>query len=203
MTQLRLPQIEWPTAAVLIATLSACALIWIFAGEERAELLALVASISAPVLAIMRALVGTPPPSGPALAVLLALGASSTLSGCGSSALRTHATIGAVAAATLASTHEGILRTCTAARESCRGAEPCLAIAHERCGVAADAQDTARDVVGVYLDAIEVAALADEGGVLAALAGALEAAQRAWESLGHALGVLGVGLPQLPIGGAR
>lgn len=121
-------------------------------------------------------------------------------SGCGASSLRTHATIGAIAASALATSEIAIVDTCRARRDACAGGLACVESVRASCVDAAAAQDATRDVVSVYLDAIEIAALADDGRVAEALAGALVAAQSAWAALGRTLGELGISLPS--IGGA-
>lgn len=125
-----------------------------------------------------------------------------SFSGCGSSALRTHATIGTVAAVSLQASHGALVTSCTTLRDACAD-DACVARVRSDCTTAADAQDAAVAVVRAYLDAIEVASLADEGRVASALFAALDAAVNAWESLGRALGAVGYTLPALPAWGAQ
>jgi hypothetical protein len=127
--------------------------------------------------------------------------ALSTLSACSPSALQTHATVALVASHTLEVTRASALATCTALRDTCRADLACIEHTRADCLAVADAQDATVAAVAVYVDSIELAALADEGRVMEALRFALEAASRAWDSLGERLAAVGIALPSL--GGAQ
>ena len=119
------------------------------------------------------------------------------LVGCSPSALQTHATIALVASHTLEVTRASALATCAALRDSCAADAACVEHTRADCLAVADAQDATVAAVAVYVDAVELAALADEGRVMDALRFALEAASRAWVSLGERLAVVGISLPAL------
>lgn len=119
------------------------------------------------------------------------------LVGCSPSALQTHATIALVASHTLEVTRASALATCTTLRDACAADAACIEHTRADCLAVADAQDAAVAAVAVYVDAVELAALADEGRVMEALRFALEAASRAWVSLGERLAVVGISLPAL------
>lgn len=123
------------------------------------------------------------------------------LVGCSPSALRTHATIALVASHTLEVTRASALASCAALRDTCAADVSCIERTRVDCLAVADAQDATVAAVAVYVDAVELAALADEGRVMEALRFALEAASRAWTSLGERLAVVGISLPAL--GGVR
>ena len=142
---------------------------------------------------MLRALeAGAPSTSILAGALTLAL-----LVGCSPSALRTHATIALVASHTLEVTRASALASCAALRDTCAADAACIESARSNCLAVADAQDATVAAVAVYVDAVELAALADEGRVMDALRFALEAASRAWVSLGERLAVVGISLPAL------
>jgi hypothetical protein len=124
-----------------------------------------------------------------------------TLSACSPSALQTHATIALVASHTLEVTRVSALATCAARRDTCAADAACVERVRTDCLAVADAQDATVAAVAVYVDSIELAALADEGRVMEALRFALEAASRAWASLGERLAAVGIALPSL--GGVR
>ena len=119
------------------------------------------------------------------------------LVGCSPSALRTHATIALVASHTLEVTRASALASCAALRDTCAADVACVESTRANCLAVADAQDATVAAVAVYVDAVELAALADEGRVMEALRFALEAAARAWVSLGERLAVVGISLPAL------
>lgn len=119
------------------------------------------------------------------------------LVGCSPSALQTHATIALVASHTLEVTRASALATCTALRDTCAADAACIEHTRANCLAVADAQDATVAAVAVYVDAVELAALADEGRVMEALRFTLEAVERAWVSFGERLAVVGISLPAL------
>lgn len=119
------------------------------------------------------------------------------LSACSPSALQTHATIALVASHTLEVTRASALSTCAALRDTCAADAACIESTRADCLAVADAQDVAVAAVSSYVDAVEIAALADEGRVMEALRFALEAAAGAWAELGARLAVVGIALPSL------
>ena len=123
------------------------------------------------------------------------------LSACSPSALQTHATIALVASHTLEVTRASALSTCTALRDTCAADAACVESTRADCLAVADAQDVAVAAVSSYVDAVEIAALADEGRVMEALRFALEAAASAWAELGARLAAVGIALPS--IGGVQ
>lgn len=127
-------------------------------------------------------------PTGLALALIV---------GCSPSALQTHATIALVASHTLEVTRASALATCTALRDACAADIACIEHTRADCLAVADAQDATVAAVAVYVDAVELAALADEGRVMEALRFTLEAVERAWVSFGERLAVVGISLPAL------
>lgn len=224
----RAPRIEWPTAAALTAVLAALVAVWVVASpEQRATMLTGVGAIGSVGLAVMRAMLSAqnaapppvaPPPRSPngidkhdplsrdsdrgALrvgAMLLALVCLPAL-GCGASALRTHATIATIAAGTLASTAPLVAPACDAALAGCDGAAACIDSTAERCRVAAVAAEGALVATRGYIDAIDVASLADEGLVLPALLSLASALAARWAEVVAALAGVGVTLPALDLG---
>lgn len=127
-------------------------------------------------------------PTGLALALLV---------GCSPSALQTHATIALVASHTLEATRAAEDATCLSLRDACAADLACLTSTKDTCVTIGDAQDAAVAAVEIYVDAVQLAGLADEGRVMEALRFALEAAARAWVSLGERLAVVGISLPAL------
>lgn len=123
------------------------------------------------------------------------------LSACSPSALQTHATIALIASHTLEVTRASALSTCAALRDTCAADAACIESTRTNCLAVADAQDVAVAAVSSYVDAVEIAALADEGRVMEALRFALEAAASAWAELGARLAVVGIALPS--IGGVQ
>jgi hypothetical protein len=121
----------------------------------------------------------------------------STLSACSPSALQTHATIALVASHTLEVTRASALATCAALRDTCAADAACIEHTRADCLAVADAQDAAVAAVTTYVDAVQLAALADEGRVMETLRFTLEAAERVWASLGERLAVVGIALPSL------
>lgn len=119
------------------------------------------------------------------------------LVGCSPSALQTHATIALVASHTLEATRAAEDATCLSLRDACAADLACLTSTKDTCVTIGDAQDAAVAAVEIYVDAVQLAGLADEGRVMEALRFALEAAARAWVSLGERLAVVGISLPAL------
>ena len=117
--------------------------------------------------------------------------------GCATSALKTHATIALVASHTLEVTHDSALQTCTILRDSCGFDAACTNAMRADCFAVAEAQDAAVEAVSTYVEAVQIAALAEEGRAIPALALALETATRAWAALGERLRAIGVALPQI------
>lgn len=226
---IRAPRIEWPTAVVLCALFAALFGVWALSSpEQRATLLTGVASVGGVALSLMRALLSAqrppappPPPHAngldrdalddvdtthlqrniaPVVAVVLA----GALSGCGPSALATHARVYAFAAVTLETAHASLVASCQAAHDACAGDTRCLSDAREACEVAAVAQDSTRDAVELYEGVIRAATVADGGDVMGSVMQALALAAQAWASLGARLAAVGVTLPALPaLGGAQ
>lgn len=119
---MKLPKIEWPTAAVLVAVIVAIVTVWVTSPDHRGDILAVLGTAGAVVLALMRALGAFPPspPSGPsatpssgadgvatkpqrrptvpppAARVALAIGLGLALVGCGAGTVGTFAAVGAV-----------------------------------------------------------------------------------------------------------
>lgn len=218
------PRIEWPTAAVLLGVLASMTAVWALASpEQRADLLTGIGAAGSVMLAIMRAILSRqdpPPPTSRSsangidrhdplqddrgshlpgsLRVALLVPLAIAVAGCGASALRTHATVGTVAAVTVASTAPLVAPACDAALTDCHGDAACIDRTGATCLAASRAHDAARAGVTAYLDAIEVAALADEGEVLPALATGLRGLAALWEAARVALAPLRVELPALP-----
>lgn len=185
--------ISWPTVAALGLVLAAFVAVWMTAtGEHRSEILAGVGAVGAVLLAALPGMLRRARVLVPVLLVALATQA------CGASALRTHASVGTVAAVTVASTAPLVAPACDAALTSCHGDAACIESTGESCLAASRAHDGVRAGVSAYLDAIEVAALADEGEVLPALATALRGLAALWEATRVALAPLHVELPALP-----
>lgn len=129
-----------------------------------------------------------------ALALLVVLGAS----GCGASALRTHATIATVASVAIAAAAPSVPAACDAALTTCRGEVACVTETAERCRVAARATDGLVAAVRGYVDAVEVASYADEGQALPALLAAWSGLVRLWPTVVAVLAAIGVTVPALP-----
>lgn len=186
--------ISWPTVAALGLVLAALVAVWVTGPDHRGDILAGLGALGAVLLAALPGMLRRARVLVPLLALGLALGSS----GCGASALRTHASIGTVAAVTVASTAPLVAPACDAALTACHGDAACIESTGERCLAASRAHDGVRAGVSAYLDAIEVAALADEGEVLPALATALRGLAALWEATRVALEPLHVELPALP-----
>ena len=186
--------IAWPTVAALGLVLAALVTVWITGPDHRGDILAGLGALGAVLLAALPGMLRRARVLVPLLALGLALGSA----GCGASALRTHASIGTVAAVTVASTAPLVAPACDAALTACHGDAACIDRTGETCLAASRAHDGVRAGVSAYLDAIEVAALADEGEVLPALATALRGLAALWEATRVALEPLHVDLPALP-----
>lgn len=130
--------------------------------------------------------------------LLAALACAAPLTGCGASALRTHATIGSVAAVTLGHAAPLVAPACDVALTQCRGEVACVTETAERCRVATGAVEGLVLVTRGYLDAIEVASMADEGEVMPALLTGLSRLVVRWAEVVALLGRFGVALPALP-----
>jgi len=128
----------------------------------------------------------------------LLLGLALIASGCGASALHTHARVGIFASVSLQASHGALVSTCTTLRDACMSEPGCLAERRASCEVAAHAQDGARDAVDVYLGAIELAQAAGGDGLGTILGQALTLTRSAYEGLARALAALGVPLPAIP-----
>ncbi len=183
-------RIEWPTVAVLGLVLAALVVVWVTGPEHRGDILAGVGAVGAVLLAVLRPMLIPPA----ALALLVVLGAS----GCGASALRTHATIATVASVAVASAAPAVPVACEAALTACHGEAPCVAETAERCRAAASATDGLVAAVRGYVDAVEVASYADEGSVLPALLAAWGGLVRLWPTVVAVLAAIGVTVPALP-----
>jgi hypothetical protein len=216
----RWPHIEWPTAIVLCVVLGSMVAVWALADAgERADILGGIGAAGSVLLAAMRAMLSRqgPPPPGhangldreapledgrrshlPTSLRVVALAALVVLPACGASALRTHATVGTVASVTVASTAPLVPAACDVALAGCRGDSACIDARAEDCRVAAAAHDATRVAVRSYLDAIEIASLADEGLVLDALRAGLVALAARWTEAVAALARVGLELPALP-----
>lgn len=200
-------RIDWPQVALVLGLATLATLLALYGPEElRAPLVGALVALAGALRGFVRAEApadhGTGPGPG-ALVALLALGLAVGSSGCGASALRTHARVAVVASSALAVSHATLVETCTALRDSCAGDAACIAPHRERCEAAATAQDGARDAVDTYIGALEVAHLAGDGAdVLGALMLALDVARRAWEGATRAFAALNIPLPALPVGGA-
>jgi len=190
-------QPSWPTVAVVVATLAAMVAFYALAkGEDRTESILLLGAIGTAIAGLMRPILSRRyEPLVLLLAVSLGLPA---LAGCGASALRTHATIGAVAQVTMSSTRELVPAGCDAALTACHGDAECIDRTAGDCRTAATAYDSALAGVRAYLDAVQVAAMGDEGLVLPALLVGLQSLAHLWESTRAALAGVGVSLPALP-----
>lgn len=224
---IRAPRIEWPTAVVLCALFAALFGVWALSSpEQRATLLTGVASVGGVALSLMRALLSAQRPPAPpphangldrdalddvdtthlqrSIAPVVAVVLAGALSGCGPSALATHARVYAFAAVTLETTHASLVASCQAAHDACAGDAQCLSDAREACEVAAVAQDSTRDAVELYESVIRAASVADGGDVMGSVMRALALAAQAWASLGARLAAVGITLPALPaLGGAQ
>lgn len=186
-------RIAWPTVAVLALVLATLCIVWVTGPDHRGDILAGVGALGAVLLAALPGALRRARILVPLLLVALPLA-----SGCGASALRTHATVGTVAAVVVASTAPLVAPACDVALTDCQGDAACVDRAGDACLAASRAHDAARAGVSAYLDAIEVAALADEGEVLPALATGLRGLAALWEAARVALAPLHVELPPLP-----
>lgn len=118
--------------------------------------------------------------------------------GCGASALHTHATVAAIASATMATTAPLVVAGCQERLAACADAA-CVESAGGQCRGAAAAHETMTSVVRAYIDALRVAVMVDEEGeVLPALLAALRALVAGWADLRAAVAPVGVTLPPLP-----
>ena len=189
-------QPSWPTVALVVAMLAAMLATYALTkGEDRTETILVLGAIGTTLAALMRPLLARfYTPLVMVVAVSLAIGAS----GCGASALRTHATIGAVAQVTMSTTRELVPAGCDAALTACHGDASCIDRTAGDCRIAATAYDSALAGVRAYLDAVQVAAMGDEGLVLPALLVGLAGLAHLWESTRAALAGVGVTLPALP-----
>jgi hypothetical protein len=183
-------RIEWPTVAVLGLVLTALVVVWVTGPEHRGDILAGVGAVGAVLLAVLRPMLIPPA----ALILAACLGAS----GCGASALRTHATIGTVAAVTLGGAAPLVAPACDAALTACQREPTCLAETAGRCRAASAAVDGLALVTRGYLDAIEIASMADEGAALPALMTGLSRLVVRWGEVAAYLLRFGVELPALP-----
>lgn len=129
---------------------------------------------------------------------LVPLALTLTLTACGASALRTHATIATVASVAVASAAPAVPVACEASLTACHGEAPCVTETAERCKVAASAADGLVAAVRGYVDAVEVASYADEGSVLPALLAAWSGLVRLWPTVVAVLAAIGVTVPALP-----
>lgn len=182
-------RIEWPTVAVLALVLTALCVVWVTGPEHRGDILAGVGAVGALLLAVLRPMLLPPV----ALVLVAFLG-----TGCGASALRTHATIGSVAAVALGQAAPLVAPACDVALAGCHGEVACVTETAERCRVASGAVEGLVVVTRGYLDAIEVASLADEGEVMPALLTGLSRLVVRWAEVVALLGRFGVALPALP-----
>jgi hypothetical protein len=182
-------RIEWPTVAVLALVLTALCVVWVTGPEHRGDILAGVGAVGALLLAVLRPMLVPP-----ALVLVAVLGAS----GCGASALRTHATIATVASIAVGGAAPLVAPACDAALTACHGEAQCISETAERCRVASRAMEGAVAGVRGYIDAVEVASLADEGEALPALLAGWQALARLWPTVAAALAAFGVTLPALP-----
>lgn len=185
--------ISWPTVAALALVLATLCVVWVTSPDHRGDILAGVGALGAVLLAALPGALRRARILVPLLLVALPLA-----SGCGASALRTHATVGTVAAVAVASTAPLVAPACDVALTDCHGDAACVDRTGDACLAASRAHDAARAGVSAYLDAIEVAALADEGEVLPALATGLRGLASLWEAARVALAPLHVELPALP-----
>lgn len=206
---MKIKEISWPTVAMLGLVLAAGVAVWVTAeAPHREEILAALAVAGPTILALMRAALvveGRPPSPPPSAALLvIALPFALSTSGCGPSALATHARVYAFAAVTLETTHASLVASCQAAHDACAGDAQCLSDAREACEVAAVAQDSTRDAVELYEGVIRAASVAESGDVMGSVMQALALAAQAWASLGARLAAIGITLPALPaLGGAQ
>lgn len=187
---MKIPKLEWQTVVVLVAFVAAAVVVWVVSPDHRGDILAALAVIGPALLALMRPML-----RGPALALIVGLGAS----GCGASALRTHATIATVASVAVASAAPAVPVACEASLTACHGEAPCVTETAERCKVAASAADGLVAAVRGYVDAVEVASYADEGSVLPALLAAWSGLVRLWPTVVAVLAAIGVTVPALPV----
>jgi hypothetical protein len=181
-------RVEWPTVAVLALTLALLAVIWIVGPDHRGDYLLTIGAIGGFVLAFMRGI------ASPAALVLVAfLG-----SGCGASALRTHATIATVASIAIGGAAPLVAPTCDAALNACHGEAQCVSETAERCRVAGASVDGLALATRAYIDAIEVASMAEEGETLPALMTGLSRLVVRWGEVVALLGRFGIDLQALP-----
>lgn len=187
-----LQRVDWPQTALVLGLAAIVAAVVMYGPEEvRVPL----ATAAVALVGLMRGVLRGPPRGGAALFALLALSLAS--SGCGASALRTHARVYAAAAVALDTSRAAIRLTCTEMRDACSDAL-CLERALATCETAADAQDSARDAVDLYDRIIRAAELAGgDADVLRSVIAAADIAARAWVALGRALGALSIEIPML------
>lgn len=138
------------------------------------------------------------PPGGGTAVGLALLVVLATSTGCGASALSTHATIGTVAVASVEGSVPLIEAGCDVALTGCHGSAECLERVATQCRDARSAWSAARSSVLAYLAAIEVMSHADEGAVLPALGSLLRSMAHAYDAARVALAILHVELPPLP-----
>lgn len=166
--------------------------------EDPAGTAVLIGVIGGAITTLRGAWLRQPPP--PVIALLATLALAAPLAGCGASALRTHATIATVASVTLGQAAPLVAPACDTALTACHGAVTCIDETAERCRAAAAAVEGLTIATRGYVDAIEVASLADEGAALPALLSGLAALARGWAAAAALLDGLGVALPTLPAG---
>jgi hypothetical protein len=175
--------------AVLGLVLTALCVVWITGPEHRGDILAGVGAVGALLLAVLRPMLVPPA----ALVLVAFLG-----SGCGASALRTHATIATVASIAIGGAAPLVAPTCDAALTACHGEAQCVSETAERCRVAGASVDGLALATRAYIDAIEVASMAEEGETLPALMTGLSRLVVRWGEVVALLGRFGVELPALP-----
>lgn len=127
----------------------------------------------------------------------LVLGAL-VLSGCGASALQTHATIAVAMEAGLGVSRPLLAPACDVAATSCAADAVCLEGVARDCRAAVASWEVTHAAVLAYVEALQAADLAGDEGVLPALGMVLAASSRAWASTVAALALVGVTLPALP-----
>lgn len=135
-----------------------------------------------------------------AAALLLAAGiGAATLSGCGASALTSHATAATVLTVATAGASELAVESVQMALDQCSD-EPCIARVEEAGRVVTVAQEGLRLATLTYREAVEVAAAAESGDdLLSALVAALARVVREWDALVAVLREqLSADLPMLP-----
>lgn len=133
------------------------------------------------------------PISGPTLFVAVL-----ALSGCGASALSTHATIAVGLEASLGVSRGLIAPACDVSLTACHGDQACIDGVARDCRSAVAAWEVGHAAVLGYVEALQAASLADEGSVLDALAMVLATTARTWAATVAALATVGVTLPSIP-----